>query len=162
SRRNSCLTVARVVGFVPYHTRVRLDLNIWLPSHPDRTYYTTMDEQSRGRKDERTQGTSVAGRSAVHVGQDSGAALESAFESVNEQADVLVLAGDLTDYGLPEEARVLAREVTSMVRIPVVAVLGNHDYESGREKELCEILGESGIRVLDGDSVEILGVGFAG
>src|SRR5690606_15061284 len=49
-----------------------------------------------------------------------------------------------------------------MVRISVVAVLGNHDYESGHEKELCEILGESGIRVLDGDSFESHGVGFAG
>src|SRR5690606_38200424 len=116
-----------------------------------------MDEQRRRRKDDRPQVVRVAAMSDVHVGKDSAGALESVFESVNEQADVLVLAGDLTDYGLPEEARVLAREVTSMVRIPVVAVLGNHDYESGREKELCEILGESGIRVLDGDSVEILG-----
>jgi len=58
---------------------------------------------------------------------------------VNERADVLLLCGDLTDYGLPQEARVLVKEL-SVVRVPVLAVLGNHDYESGQSAEVTQIL----------------------
>jgi Icc-related predicted phosphoesterase len=83
------------------------------------------------------------------------------FAQVAERADVLALAGDLTDYGLPEEARLLAREL-AVVKVPVVAVFGNHDYESERQEEVRQILTESGVIVLDGDSCEIHGVGFAG
>ncbi len=78
------------------------------------------------------------------------------------EADVLVLCGDLTERGQEAEARTLARLVASTVKIPVVAVLGNHDYESGQAPEVLRILGEAGVRILDGDSVEIDGVGFAG
>jgi Icc-related predicted phosphoesterase len=80
---------------------------------------------------------------------------------VAESADVLVLCGDLTDYGLADEARVLVKELAG-VRIPVVAVLGNHDFESGHEVEICSILADAGMHVLDGGSYEVLGVGFAG
>jgi predicted MPP superfamily phosphohydrolase len=59
---------------------------------------------------------------------------------VNEQADFLLLCGDLTDYGLPEEADILVAELAAAVTIPVVAVLGNHDYESGQHVEVCKIL----------------------
>ncbi len=104
----------------------------------------------------------VAAMADVHVGKDSAAALQSVFAQVSAHADVLVLAGDLTDYGLPDEARILAREINASVRIPVIAVLGNHDFESGRQDEVVEVLHEAGVRVLDGDSVEVLGVGFAG
>jgi Icc-related predicted phosphoesterase len=83
------------------------------------------------------------------------------FSQVAERADVLVLAGDLTDYGLPEEARLLARELAA-AKVPVVAVFGNHDYESERQDEVKQILTEAGVTVLDGDSVEVHGVGFAG
>ncbi|HSK79520.1 MAG TPA: metallophosphoesterase [Thermoanaerobaculia bacterium] len=78
------------------------------------------------------------------------------------EADVLLLCGDLTDHGLPEEAHALAREIHASVSIPVVAVLGNHDFEGGQEEEIKKILGEGGIRVLDGDACEVEGVGFAG
>lgn len=83
------------------------------------------------------------------------------FSQVAERADVLVLAGDLTDYGLPEEARLLVRELAA-AKVPVVAVFGNHDYEAERPDEVKQILTEGGVTVLDGDSVEIHGVGFAG
>jgi Icc-related predicted phosphoesterase len=83
------------------------------------------------------------------------------FAQVAERADVLALAGDLTDYGLPEEARLLARELAA-AKVPVVAVFGNHDFESERAEEVRQILTEGGVTVLDGDSVELLGVGFAG
>jgi len=83
------------------------------------------------------------------------------FAQVAERADVLALAGDLTDYGLPEEARLLVREL-SAAKVPIVAVFGNHDYESERHDEVKQILTDGGVSVLDGDSVEIHGVGFAG
>lgn len=78
------------------------------------------------------------------------------------ELDVLLLCGDLTDHGLPEEAQALAKEIHSSVSIPVIAVLGNHDFESGKPEEVKEILCESGIKVLDGDAYEVEGVGFAG
>jgi Icc-related predicted phosphoesterase len=77
-------------------------------------------------------------------------------------ADVLVITGDLTDYGLADEARGLVKDLMAVVRIPIVAVLGNHDFESGAEQEIHKILLEAGVCVLDGDACEIQGVGFAG
>jgi Icc-related predicted phosphoesterase len=87
--------------------------------------------------------------------------LHALFSQISESADILVLCGDLTDYGLPEEARALVREMTSL-KIPTVAVLGNHDFESGHQQELREILAGIGVVTLDGDSTEVLGIGFAG
>jgi Icc-related predicted phosphoesterase len=88
--------------------------------------------------------------------------LQPLFAQITESADVLVIAGDLTDYGLPEEARALAREITSTVKIPAVAVLGNHDFESGRQEEVRKIISDAGVVMLDGDTTEIHGIGFAG
>jgi Icc-related predicted phosphoesterase len=104
----------------------------------------------------------VAAISDIHYTKASQGALISLFEEITGSADVLVLAGDLTDFGLSEEARVLAKDLTSALKIPAVGVLGNHDYEAGEEKELVKILGDAGLRILDGDSVEIHGIGFAG
>jgi Icc-related predicted phosphoesterase len=84
------------------------------------------------------------------------------FNQVNSTADVLILCGDFTDYGLEEEARILARELTATVKIPVIAVLGNHDFESGREVEIMQILRDAGVTVLDGEATEVHGIGFAG
>ena len=63
---------------------------------------------------------------------------------------------------MPEEAQALAKELTATVKIPIVAVLGNHDYESGHAAEVRQILVDAGIILLDGDAIEIKGVGFAG
>src|SRR5215210_525216 len=104
----------------------------------------------------------VAAISDVHCGLDGQGSYQELFAEISEQADILVICGDLTDYGLPEEAKIFARELTSSVRIPTVGVLGNHDFESGKELEICRILGDAGMRILDGESHEILGVGFAG
>jgi Icc-related predicted phosphoesterase len=104
----------------------------------------------------------VAAVGDVHCGKASQGALQPLFARIAEAADVVALCGDLTDYGLPDEARVLAREVTGVLKIPVVAVFGNHDYESGHHDEVSRILTDAGIRILDGDGVEIHGVGFAG
>jgi Icc-related predicted phosphoesterase len=104
----------------------------------------------------------IAAVSDVHYGKQSQGMLQSLFNQIAEQADVLVMPGDLTDYGLAEEARVLARDLTATVKIPIVAVLGNHDYESDQQEEIVRILGDAGVHMLDGDAVEIQGVGFAG
>ncbi len=80
----------------------------------------------------------------------------------SQGADVLLLGGDLTDHGIEDEARALIRALAGGVRVPTVAVLGNHDYESGRAEAVRSVLEEGGVRVLDGDAVEINGVGFAG
>src|SRR3954466_16198844 len=83
------------------------------------------------------------------------------FSEIAETADILLICGDLTDYGLAEEARVLIADLQS-IKIPIVAVLGNHDLESGEDKELTDLLTTRGVRMLDGDTFEFRGVGFAG
>jgi Icc-related predicted phosphoesterase len=104
----------------------------------------------------------IAALGDLHYGRTAAAgALQPLFAQINEGADVLVLCGDLTDYGLAEEARSLMREMTSL-KIPVVAVLGNHDFQSGQEGEIAKILIDAGIAPLDGDTTEVHGVGFAG
>jgi hypothetical protein len=70
---------------------------------------------------------------------------------MTETADIVVMCGDLTDYGLPEEARVFARELGGALKLPIVAVFGNPDYESGHADEIRAILADAGVRVLDGD-----------
>ena len=104
----------------------------------------------------------LAAISDVHYGRSSQGSLQSLFAQITESADVLLLCGDLTDYGHPEEAKLLAKDLTATVKIPVVGVLGNHDFESGEEQEIIRILQDAGVRVLDGDSYEVHGVGFAG
>lgn len=83
------------------------------------------------------------------------------FAQAEHEADVLLLCGDLTDYGTADEARRLAAELTP-VKIPILAVLGNHDFEAGQQQQIGQILGDAGVRVLDGQACEIKGVGFAG
>jgi Icc-related predicted phosphoesterase len=103
----------------------------------------------------------VAAVGDLHCTKTAQGALQQLFARIAESAEVLLLAGDLTDYGLPEEARILARELTS-VRIPVAAVLGNHDYESDKQDEVRQILADAGVAVLDGDACELHGIGIAG
>jgi len=104
----------------------------------------------------------IAAMSDIHVSKTGQGALASVFAQVSERADVLVMCGDLTDYGLPEEARVLARDVGTALRVPCVTVLGNHDFEAGKADEVRQILTDAGVTVLDGDACELQGVGFAG
>jgi Icc-related predicted phosphoesterase len=106
----------------------------------------------------------VAAVADVHCTKTSQGTLQPLFAQMAETADVIVLAGDLVDYGQPEEAHVLANELSATTRanVPVVAVLGNHDFEAGRPEEVTSILCQAGVTVLDGDAVELKGVGFAG
>ena len=105
----------------------------------------------------------VAAIGDLHYGHSAvQGSLQPLFAQITSAADVLVFCGDLTDYGLPDEARALAREISSTVRIPSVAVLGNHDYESGQQDELRRIFADAGVVTLDGDTTEVHGIGFAG
>jgi Icc-related predicted phosphoesterase len=103
----------------------------------------------------------IAASADLHFSPQSYAKLKDQFERVRDDADVLVLAGDLTNYGQPEEMEPLLN-VLVRLRLPVVVVLGNHDYESGKEQELCRMMNGAGIKVLDGSGYERDGVGFAG
>jgi Icc-related predicted phosphoesterase len=88
--------------------------------------------------------------------------LHEAFAEISSNADILLLCGDLTDYGLPEEAEALVADIRTAVKIPMLAVLGNHDLESAQAELVCKVLDDSGIDVLDGEATEVAGVGFAG
>jgi Icc-related predicted phosphoesterase len=84
------------------------------------------------------------------------------FAEAARRADVLLLCGDLTDYGLAEEARLLAGELEDIGTLRVLAVFGNHDYEAGQTAEVLEILRSAGVQFIEGEGVEVGGVGFAG
>jgi uncharacterized protein len=103
----------------------------------------------------------VAATADLHFSPQSYAKLQDQFERVRDEADVLVLAGDLTNYGLPNEMEPLLNVLVRM-RVPTIAVLGNHDYESGKEEELCQMMIAAGVKVLNGSAYERDGVGFAG
>jgi Icc-related predicted phosphoesterase len=83
------------------------------------------------------------------------------FAQVADLADVLLICGDLTDHGLPEEAHVLAHELAG-VKLPMLGVFGNHDYHSNETAEVERILEGVGLKLLDGDDCEVYGIGFAG
>ena len=104
----------------------------------------------------------IAATGDLHFGKASAGTLQPLLSQIATEADVLVLAGDLTDYGTPEEGRTLVKELATSVRIPIVAVLGNHDFEAGAEREIHQMLADHGVFVLDGDTCEVQGVGFAG
>ena len=107
----------------------------------------------------------VAAVGDIHFGPDSAGTLRPHLADIDEQADVFLLAGDLTRLGDPDEAAVLAEELRGLP-VPIVAVLGNHDYHSDREKEVVDVLADAGVEVLEGTStvVDVAGtpVGIAG
>lgn len=104
----------------------------------------------------------VAALADLHYTKTSQGSAQPLLAQIADAADVLVICGDLTDNGLMDEARALASDLKEVVRIPTVAVLGNHDFESGHEAEIQACLIDAGLKVLDGDTCEVYGVGFAG
>ena len=92
----------------------------------------------------------VAATGDLHCREDQHGRFRNFVKHVNEVADVLLLCGDLTDRGTPEEAKTLAEDLSAL-RIPCVAVLGNHDYEGGAAKQLCAELAKANVHFLDGD-----------
>jgi len=121
---------------------------------------TARDDGPFGRPAE-TPSLCIAAAADLHCGAHSRGAYEAWLERVAQHAQVLLLCGDLTQHGAPEEAEVLAAELAQL-RMPVLAVLGNHDLASGRPDDVRRILERRGVCVLDGEAVEIGGVGFAG
>ena len=110
-----------------------------------------------------TRALRIAATGDLHCKLSSIGKIAPLFSDLTEHADVLLICGDLTDYGLPEEARILAAELRDLVkRIPTISVLGNHDLESGKQTELLQIFSDSGFILLDGNSYEVNGVGFTG
>ena len=103
----------------------------------------------------------VAALGDLHVKEEAVAPYRELLAEISRAADVLVLAGDLTDLGKPREAEILAEDLRAC-SIPVVGVLGNHDYECGCADEVVRILRQAEVRLLDGQAVEIGGVGFVG
>ena len=99
----------------------------------------------------------------LHCTETAAGQWQGLFSQIAESADILCLCGDLTDHGFPAQAQVLAKELaTSAHKIPTIAVLGNHDYESGHATEVRQILHDVGVTILDGEAVEVRGVGIVG
>jgi uncharacterized protein len=103
----------------------------------------------------------IAATADLHYSAQSSVLLKEQLNAVRNEADVLIVAGDLTNFGKPEEMEPLIN-VLVRLRLPTIAVLGNHDYESDRQSELIRMLNSEGIKVLDGTGYERDGVGFAG
>lgn len=103
----------------------------------------------------------IAATADLHFTPQSYDGIREMMSRVRGEADLLVLAGDLTNYGRPPEMESLLNALVRL-RVPTVAVLGNHDYESGQEQELIRLMSGEGIKVLDGTAYERDGVGFAG
>ena len=119
-------------------------------------------EQERRKRDRRRSTVRIAAVGDFHASEATAGSYRPHFATVNEEADVLLLAGDLTNWGTPAEMRVAVAELAD-VDIPIVAVLGNHDHEAGETAAACEILRERGIHLLDGDTFELNEqVGIAG
>jgi Icc-related predicted phosphoesterase len=99
----------------------------------------------------------------IHCKLSSKGQIAPMFANLQEHADALLLCGDLTDYGLLEEAHILANEIKEAAGpIPILSILGNHDYQSGKQVEMLDMLADHGIIPLDGNIYEICGVGFTG
>jgi Icc-related predicted phosphoesterase len=103
----------------------------------------------------------VAAIGDLHVGENHHQPYRELFARISQEADVLALCGDLTNFGKTPEVEILAEDLQACT-IPVVGVLGNHDFECGQPNEVSRILHEAGMKLLDGEAHEIDGVGFAG
>jgi Icc-related predicted phosphoesterase len=103
----------------------------------------------------------IAATADLHFTPQNYDRIREQMSRARDQADLLVLAGDLTNYGKPQEMESLLNALVR-IRLPIVAVLGNHDYESGQENQLMQMMTAEGIKVLDGTAYERDGVGFAG
>jgi Icc-related predicted phosphoesterase len=103
----------------------------------------------------------IAAVGDLHCRADTRRNVAVALRGVDQESDVLLLAGDLTDHGTPEEASWLAEEL-SQIKMEKCAVLGNHDYEAGQDAAVRKILCDSGVHVLDGEPWALNDLGVAG
>ena len=105
--------------------------------------------------------TRIAAVADIHVKDSDKGKWVKYFKEVSKQADVLLICGDLTDTGDEVEAQVLAEELKAC-SIPVIGVLGNHDYEKGRHKLIRQIVQNENVHILNGESIVVANIGFAG
>jgi Icc-related predicted phosphoesterase len=103
----------------------------------------------------------IAAMADLHYSPQAYDQIREPMSRIRDEADVLVLAGDITNYGRTQEMESALSNLVRL-RVPIVAVLGNHDYESGQENELMQLMTGEGVKVLDGTGYERDGVGFAG
>jgi Icc-related predicted phosphoesterase len=103
----------------------------------------------------------IAAVGDIHVSEHDQGKWSHYFREASKDADVLLLCGDLTDTGHLTEAEILAEELRACT-IPVIGVLGNHDYERGQQKTIKKILEKEDVHILDGEAIVVRGVGFAG
>jgi Icc-related predicted phosphoesterase len=105
----------------------------------------------------------VAAFADIHFRSKDKGRLQPLFEAIVQEADVLLLCGDITHLGNPEEARLFIEEAKRVLdEIPVLGVLGNHDFESGKQEAIHRIFTDAGVSILDGNSREIDGISFTG
>lgn len=104
----------------------------------------------------------IAAAADLHYTKSSKGQAQKLLSEASHAADVLLLCGDLTDYGHRDEAHLLAQDIRIYATVPVVAILGNHDFEAGHPEEVSTVLEEAGVQMLDGACTEVRGVGFAG
>jgi Icc-related predicted phosphoesterase len=110
---------------------------------------------------EESKKTKIAAVGDIHVRETDKGKWTEFFKEISRQADVLVICGDLTDTGDEGEAQVLSEELRSC-NVPVVGVLGNHDFEKGRHKLIRQIIQHENVHILDGEAIVIGDIGFAG
>lgn len=103
----------------------------------------------------------IAAVGDLHVRETDKGKWSDFFKEISKQADVLLICGDLTDTGDEVEAQVLSEELKNC-NIPVVGVLGNHDFEKGRHKLIRQIMTNINVHILDGEAIVIGDIGFAG
>ncbi|MFL6585219.1 MAG: metallophosphoesterase [Chthoniobacterales bacterium] len=104
----------------------------------------------------------IAATADIHYGKHSNGKCSRLFEEASKVADVLLICGDVTDYGLADEAELLAGDIRAHARLPIIGVLGNHDFESAQADAIRKTLEGAGVTMLDGEATEINGIGFAG
>src|SRR5207244_4011089 len=149
----------------------RMPAALRIPSSRVSNSLATRTAVPGGNGDEPVKTIRVAAAGDIHAGSGEQDRVREAFKRVEEQADLVLLAGDLTQHGQVDEVCVVADACRDLA-IPVVAVLGNHDWQSDRPADLARALSEAGVVVLDrshtvlpvqGVSVGIAGVkGFVG
>jgi Icc-related predicted phosphoesterase len=103
----------------------------------------------------------IAAVADIHIRETDKGKWVECFKEISQQASILLICGDLTDTGDEQEAEILAAELKAC-SIPVIAVLGNHDHEKGRQKQIRQIMQREGVHLLDGEGIVIDDVGFAG
>lgn len=106
--------------------------------------------------------TRIAAIGDLHYSKVTQGTWQPLFSQIAQAADILLLCGDLTDYGTAIEGQLLAEELRSALSLPIVAVLGNHDYEGGQIADIRQALTHARVQVLDGETCEVQGIGFAG